>query len=148
MAVPLSKLLQRFWTDSMTVFTAVSSVDAETGLTEQTWTVLTENAPCKLSFSGSGGFTAVSSAALASAAGDPVAEPEQGVRLYCAPELQIPPGSRITVIRPAPGDLLGKLVLGRRGLASGIVLQYRSSGLPAIFSAHQEIRVETAEAYT
>ena len=130
MAGMLSAALQRFWKDTAAVFTVSQSVNSETGLTEPVWEVCAENIPCKLSFSGGTSFSGQNAAALNAAAGDPAAEVGQGVKLFCAPDVDIPPGSRVTVVRQ-----------------NGMILQYESSGLPLIFSAHQEIRLRSQEKY-
>jgi len=61
---------------------------------------------------------------------DAAMEAVQAVRLFLAPDVVIPPGSRIVV---------------RRG--DGQELCFWRSGVPAIFEGHQEIRMEREERF-
>ena len=76
-------------------------------------------APCRLSFSGASGQT-LSGLETAGEA-QPWTQAEQSVKLFLAPEWEIPAGSRITVE-------------GR-----GIQRVYGRSGQPAVYDSHQEI---------
>lgn len=75
--------------------------------------------PCRLSFSSS-----------STASGDTVAAVSQNVKLFVSPELVIPPGSRIDVLRP--GEVPR-------------TFRYKSSGPAAVYPTHQEIPLELAE---
>lgn len=77
------------------------------------------DAPCRVSFSGAGrqSFAGLRTADEAS----PWAEAEQSVKLFLAPEWEIPAGSRV-------------LVKGRGGQRL-----YGRSGQPAVYDSHQEI---------
>lgn len=77
------------------------------------------DAPCRVSFSGAGrqSFSGLRTADEAS----PWAEAEQSVKLFLAPEWEIPAGSRV-------------LVKGRGGQRL-----YGRSGQPAVYGSHQEI---------
>lgn len=114
-----SDALQSFWLDVATVSTQQQTTNATTGLSDLAWVESLTGIPCKLSFS-----------TLAAATGDGVATVSQTVKLFCSPALTIVPGSRVTVTRP-----------------SGVVLAYKASGLPAIYSAHQEVTLEPLEVY-
>ena len=76
-------------------------------------------APCRLSFSGASGQT-LSGLETAGEA-QPWTQAEQSVKLFLAPEWEIPAGSRV-------------LVKGRCGQRL-----YGRSGQPAVYDSHQEI---------
>ena len=75
--------------------------------------VVIENQPCRLSFSSS-----------PSATGGDIAEINQTVKLFFAPEINVKEGSKITVTQ------------------NGITTEYKQSGVPAVYSTHQEILLE------
>ena len=66
------------------------------------------------------------------ASGDIVAAVSQSVKLFISPELVIPPGSCIDVLRP--GEIPRSF-------------HYKSSGPAAVYPTHQEIPLELAERY-
>lgn len=76
--------------------------------------------PCRLS---------VKSISAASPA-DPVASVSQVVKLFIAPEIDIPEGSRIEVRR-----------------FNGSEQSFKSSGTPAVYSSHQEVIIEPVKSY-
>ena len=78
--------------------------------------------PCKLSFKTMTVRTLTSSSQTESAA-----QVVQSVKLITAPEIRIPPGSRISVEQ------------------DGVRTDYCSSGKPAVFPAHQEVMLELAQ---
>ena len=84
-------------------------------------TIFLDNQACKLSYS-----QAVYAQPTAASDGV-VSAIDQQVKLFLAPELDIQPGSRIKVEH-----------LGR-------TLYFKSSGQPALFTNHQEIRLEMVE---
>lgn len=69
--------------------------------------------PCRLSFS-----------AIPSASNGDVAEINQTVKLFFAPEITIKEGSKITVTQ------------------NGVTTAYKQSGTPAVYSTHKEILLE------
>lgn len=111
------RALERLWTDKCTVIVKQSKTDETTKLTDFTEEILYEDIPCKLSFS-----------TLAAVNGDETAAVVQNIKLFLGNEYNIPAGSKITVTRK-----------------DGNVLHYKRSGLPGIFSVHQEITLETFE---
>ena len=77
-------------------------------------------------------FRALFAAYTVSMLGDIVAAVSQSVKLFISPELVIPPGSRIDVLRP--GEVPR-------------TFRYKSSGPAAVYPTHQEIPLELAEKY-
>nr|DAT06865.1 MAG TPA: head closure knob [Caudoviricetes sp.] len=76
--------------------------------------VVLENQPCKLSFEKIANNNQTNSAAILI----------QTTKLFIAPEIQIKPGSKITVVQ------------------NGVTTEYKSSGEPAMYQTHQEIMLE------
>ena len=80
--------LERFYSDTCTVYVQ-QEAESDDCLTRFENKVLYADQPCRLSFSSS-----------TTASGDTVAAVSQNVKLFVSPELVIPPGSRIDVLRP------------------------------------------------
>lgn len=76
--------------------------------------VVIENQPCKLSFSRSPNNNQT----------ETVANVIQTVKLFVAPEVIIKPGSKITITQ------------------NNVTTAYKSSGVPVVYSNHQEINLE------
>ena len=110
--VSVRKALERGYTGTFTVTERkkVVRADHSTGLAEvQTVTDI----PCRLSFTTS------------PAAGDgDTATLTQSVKLFCAPEIIIPEGSRITVTQ------------------NGVTEEYARSGMAALYDTHAEYVLE------
>lgn len=118
--VDSSKLLRRLWTDTCTVTNMQEVEDENDHSTSTKEVTVLKDEPCKLSFQ-----------TLSTTAKDGVkAELVQKAKLFLTNEVEIKAGSSITVKR------------GKR------VFEYSSSGLPAIFSSHQEIVLEPKERYS
>lgn len=60
---------------------------------------------------------------------EPAAVINQGTVLLIAPEVEIKPGSKITVSQ------------------NGVTMDYARSGIPAVFATHQEIYLESFKGY-
>jgi hypothetical protein len=75
--------------------------------------VVIENQPCRLSFSSN-----------PSATDGDIAEINQTVKLFFAPEIKVKEGSKIIVTQ------------------NGVTTEYKQSGTPAVYSCHQEIFLE------
>lgn len=88
----------------------------EYGLTSFQEVTVLEDQPCKLSFE-----------TLTSTSGDPVATVTQGVKLFLAPDVVIKAGSKIIVTQ------------------NGRITEYSNSGVPAVYSTHQEIMLTLFE---
>lgn len=87
--------------------------DAQTNITETKEIEYAEGQPCRLSFS-----------SFPSAAGtETAADLLQSIKLFLAPEIEVPAGCKITVTQA-----------GRTGI-------YERSGQPAVYATHQEIQL-------
>ena len=111
--------LARFWTDRCDVYVRESTVDAETGRTGFSERKIYADVPCRVSYRIS--FETVGAVRDV---GDAATAAGQAVKLFLAPEISIPAGSKIVVRR------------------LGAELVFFRSGIPAVFEGHQEVRVE------
>jgi len=75
--------------------------------------IVLTNQPCKLSFSNIATTNQTETAALVT----------QTAKVLIAPELQIKPGSKLTITQ------------------NGVTTEYENSGEPALFNTHQEINI-------
>ena len=111
--------LERLWADRCDIYVREGTADPDTGRTVFAERRLYKNLPCRVSFRVS--FETVGSvrdvAGVADMAG-------QTVKIFLAPSVQVPPGSKIVVRR------------------YGQETAYVRSGMPAIYAGHQEVRVE------
>ena len=114
--------LRRFWTDRCDIFVRESTVEPGTGRSVFTERKIHADLPCRMSFRLS--FETVSGVRDV---GDAAVSAGQAVKLFLAPEIVVPPGS--------------KLVL-RRGVHEMV---FARSGVPAVFEGHQEVRMERFE---
>lgn len=109
----MAEILRILWTDACTVTVREPVTDPETHLTDfQEREILTDE-PCRVSFQ-----------SVAAAGEGSTAAVTQTVKLFLQPDVEIPPGSRITVVR------------------DGNQLLYTRSGEPARYPGHQEIQLE------
>lgn len=106
--------------DFCTIIAYEDATDPKTKRTMQSETVIALNQPCRLSYES---IPAAKDTDTAAALG-------QSIKLFVAPEMEIKPGSRINVTR------------------QGAATPYESSGKPAIYRTHQEIRLELLEEHT
>lgn len=113
--VDTKQALRLLWKDKCKVIVKDQEVfDPESKTTSYEDSVLVENEPCKLSFE-----------TLSTSSEDAVkAKIVQKAKLFIKSEITIPPGSIVEVTRGAR------------------VFVFSSSGLPGIFSSHQEIVLE------
>lgn len=107
------KALQYFWTDRASVFVTEKVKDPDTGITDFQRVPLYRDIPCKLSFSTQPPVEQ----------GD-TGQASQQVKLFLSRGYELPPGCEIQVDR------------------DGKQFGYKLSGLPAVFSFHQEIELE------
>ncbi|HHV41331.1 MAG TPA: hypothetical protein GXX72_00545 [Clostridiaceae bacterium] len=105
------KALQMLWKGRCTITIWEEYVDPVTKRTKFREVVAVEDEPCKLSFE---------TVSAASEHGE-IASVGQVVKLFLAPEIEVPPGSKITVTQ------------------NGVTTDYANSGQPAIYTNHQEI---------
>ena len=113
------KAIERLYTGRMTVTERRGVKDETTKRTEFEDVVVYEDVPCRLSYSNA-----------------PVSEELNGaysvtqeIKLFCAPELDIKAGSKITVTQ------------------NGVTRTYIHSGKSAVYSAHREISLELEREY-
>ena len=114
--------LRRFWTDRCDVFVRESRLDPESGRTVFEERRVYADVPCRVSYRLS--FETVG---RVRDVGDGAVSAGQAVKLFLAPEIVLPAGSKLVV---------------RRG---GQEMVFARSGVPAVFGAHQEVRVERFE---
>ncbi len=91
----------------------------ETGLSDEEEVIVIENQPCKLSFEK---LTAASQTETAAAV-------SQVIKLFLAPEINVKAGSKLVVTQ------------------NGVTGKYSASGIPAVYSTHQEIVLELWEGW-
>ncbi len=116
----VGSILSRLWTDSCTVSVREKAMDGD-GVTAFHEKKIYEGLPCRLSYSGTAREYA--EAKLGGAA----AGVKQAVKLILPGDALVPPGSRIRIRR------------------EDREMDFCASGLPKIFSAHQEIMLENFE---
>jgi len=105
--------LEKLWKGVCSIFVNQEHTDPVTKLTSFEPVETIKNQPCKLSYESI-------TVSPENATDSPVA---QGVKLFIAPEVVAPPGSKITVTQ------------------DGVTNEYSQSGKPAVYSNHQEIKL-------
>lgn len=93
--------------------------DPKTKITAEKAVTVLEDEPCRLSYSN---ISAVDQTEAA-------AKTAQVTKLFLSPDIQIKPGSKITVTQ------------------AGITRAYECSGVPAVYPTHQEIVLTLSERY-
>ncbi len=111
------KTIEATYFGTLTVTEMKKEKDAKTKLTKAEPVVVLEGQPCKLS------FETLQAAAQSGSA----AAVTQAVKLFVSPDVQIRPGSKITVTQ------------------DGATADYTYSGVPAVYRTHQEIMLELFE---
>lgn len=106
--------IKALWSGRCKVAVRESVCDESTGRTIQTEKTLFENEPCRISFDKVQSTSTTNGAAVVA----------QTVTLFIDAALKIPPGSKISVDQ------------------NGVAGEYEMSGVPAVYSAHQEIPLE------
>ena len=114
--------LRRLWTDRCDIFVREPVRDSATGRVVFTERRVHADLPCRVSFRLS--FETVSGVREV---GDAAVAAGQTVKLFLAPEIEVPAGSKIVLRR------------GRHEMA------FARTGVPAIFTGHQEVRMERFE---
>lgn len=111
------KAIEATYFGTLAVMEKKKAKDEKSKLTKAEPVVVLENQPCKLSFE------------TLKAAGEPApaAAITQAVKLFVSPDVQIKPGSKITVTQ------------------DGATADYTYSGVPAVYPTHQEIMLELFE---
>lgn len=93
--------------------------DPKTKITTEKEVAVLEDEPCRLSYSSVSAVDQTESAAKTT----------QVTKLFLSPDVQIKPGSKITVTQ------------------SSVTRDYEASGVPAVYPTHQEIVVKLSERY-
>lgn len=114
------KAVESHYTGSCSIYEYERVTDEKTKLTKNQEVLKLENQLCRLSYSGSP--VAVASNNATSRA--------QEVKMFLAPEIEVKAGSKIVVTQ------------------NGVTAAYCKSGEPAIYSSHQEIRLELFKEWT
>ena len=112
--------IRSLWCDRCTVFIMQNSKRLGSSFTKQTWTALFEDQPCRLSHD----------SVTISATAESAARMFQQTVLILDKALDIPAGSKITVTH------------------EGVTRNYERSGVPAVFSYHQEVPIALREDWT
>ena len=115
----IRKAIERTYDGSCRIYGMEPVKDQETKVTRLKEVLKQSGIPCHLSYSG----------APPAAGSSAVTAVQQSIKLFLAPELVVPPGSRIEVTQ-----------LGRTE-------SYGQSGKAAVFSSHQEILLELWRGY-
>lgn len=113
------RAIEQLYTGRMTVMERCGIKDDTTKRTGFKDVVVYADIPCRLSYSGTPVNTAENGAYRM----------EQEIKLFCAPELDIKPGSKITVTQ------------------NGVTRAYIHGGKSAVYSAHMEISLELEGEY-
>lgn len=101
------------------IYNMQSVKDPKTKVTSQTEVLVAQNIPCRLSYSSASPDLQSGTAATVS----------QTIKLFLAPELIVPPGSRIEVTQQTRTE------------------SYGQSGKAAVYASHQEIMLELWRGY-
>ena len=111
----LRKAVERLWTSRCDVVEFKSITDTKTHITGVQEVITLKDIPCKVS------YETIKQAQQTEAP----AKGEQIIKLFVADDVNIPEGSKIIVTQ------------------NGIVGEYKASGIPAVYTAHKEILLET-----
>lgn len=109
--------IERMYDGRCAVYAKRKTINSVTQRTEFAEVELYADKPCRLSFSSGRSLTG----------GGAVAEVAQSVKLFVAPELSIPDGSKIVITQ------------------NGIEEAYSNSGAPSRYATHQEIQLSLFE---
>lgn len=116
----LATTLSLLWRDRCTV-TVQEAYQKPSGATAFRPRAILSDAPCKLSY-----FLSKEDNAAAAVVGE-AAPVHRRIRLFLAPDVEIPAGSRVDVTR------------------AGKTIAYKASGESAVYFSHQEIILEAAK---
>lgn len=108
------KAIEATYFGTLTVTEIKKEKDAKSKLTKSEPVIVLENQPCKLSFE----------TLKAAVQTDSAATVTQVTKLFVSPDVSIRAGSKITVTQ------------------AGVTTNYTCSGIPAVYSTHQEIILE------
>nr|DAN35950.1 MAG TPA: head closure knob [Caudoviricetes sp.] len=103
--------LQKLWRDSCSIYNFEKVKDSKTKTTEFKEILVQENIPCRISFQNISSTSETPSIAITN----------QVIKLFLSNKVEIKENSKIVVTR------------------NGISKTYKASGIPAIYSVHQEV---------
>lgn len=103
--------LQKLWRDTCSIYNFEKVKDPKTKTTEFKEILVQENIPCRISFQNISSTSETPSIAITN----------QDIKLFLSNNVEIKENSKIVVTR------------------NGISKTYKASGIPAIYSVHQEI---------
>lgn len=106
--------LKKLWDDRCSIIAKENVKDARTGKTKQADAIVFSELPCRLSFK----------TVTVPTQTDSAARTVQSTALFLSKDVTVPPGSKIVVTH------------------EGVKREYTQSGVPAVYSYHQEIPVE------
>ena len=106
--------LKKLWNDRCSIFVKENIKDARAGKTKQADAIVFSELPCRLSFK----------TVTIPSQTDSAARTVQSTVLFLSKDVTVPPGSKIVVTH------------------EGVKREYTQSGVPAVYSYHQEIPVE------
>ncbi len=104
----------------MTVFEYLPIKNEETGITSHQEVEVMANIPCRLSYSDDAAVTE----------GNAVNENIQKIKVFFAPGIHIKPGSKLLIRQ------------------HGVIAEYKSSGIPKVYSSHTEVNLEYFDRWT
>ena len=111
------RAIEKLYDSTCTVYEYQNVTDEVTKISTQKPVVVWENQPCRLS------FESISVVEQSTGA----AKKSMSVKLFISPEVSIKAGSKIAVT------------------TKGVTTEYANSGIPAIYSSHQEIMLNLFE---
>lgn len=109
--------LKKLWRDTCNIYNFEKVKDSKTKTTEFKPVLVKGNIPCRISFQNISATSETNSIAVTS----------QVVKLFLSNEIEIKENSKIVVVR------------------NGISKTYKASGIPAIYSVHQEVILVNAD---
>ena len=114
------KAIEATYFGTLTVTELQKVKNEKSKLMEESEVVVLQDQPCRLSFEKL--QTAIQSESAAAVA--------QTTKLFVSPDIEIKPGSKITVTQ------------------AGVTTDYQCSGIPAVYQTHQEIILDLFEDWT
>jgi len=121
--VNTKNIFGRMWKDRMTVSEYMKTVNPDDKSTEFSEILVLEDIPCKIS------FTTINPASLSESAAGVV----QIVKLFCDNTVKIRPGSKLTIRRKVGENYEN--------------FAFAQSGLPSVYTCHQEIMLVPFEGW-
>ena len=116
--VKMQKIIEQLYDGKCTITGSQETTD-EDGATIFETVVICENQPCRLSF----GASKIQE-------GDSATEQTQEIKLFIAPDIVVPAGSRLTVVQ------------------NGVTQEYKLSGVSVTYPTHQEISFTLKDRWT